>query len=124
MTLTACTPGRLREALGTYEQALTFTPGKCSERALIHSNRAACYLKEGKLPETLKQRGAALAAEPGYERALVRRARAYEMAGRLDLALADLDVAVKARARQTFAVCNSSVQQRLRMPIGARISSD
>ena len=86
---------RNREALTTYEEALTLTPSKGSERALLHSNRAACLLREGKLTEAIKECGAALEAEPGFERALVRRARAYELAGKLDMASQDLAVAIK-----------------------------
>jgi tetratricopeptide (TPR) repeat protein len=86
---------RNRDALTTYEEALTLTPSKGGERALLHSNRAACLLREGKLTEAIKECGAALEAEPGFERALVRRARAYELAGKLDMASQDLAVAIK-----------------------------
>ena len=88
---------RHRDALATYEEALTLTPSKGGDRALLHSNRAACLLKEGKLTDAIKECGAALEAEPGFERALVRRARAYELAGRLDMASQDLAVAIKVR---------------------------
>ena len=89
-------PARWPQALALYDQALTLTPDKCSERALILSNRAACFLKDGsKLTEAIKECSSALEAEPGYERALLRRARAYELAGLPELALHDLEAAVK-----------------------------
>jgi hypothetical protein len=87
--------GKLREALALYDQALTLTPDKCSERALILSNRGACFLKDSRYPEALRECSAALEAEPGYERALLRRARAYEAVGHLEAAAADLDTAVR-----------------------------
>ena len=95
---------RLREALSTYEHALTLTPAKGSDRALLHANRAACFLKEHKVSDAIRECSSALEAEPNYERALVRRARAFEMAGKLDLACQDLTLACKARVgvlRQT-----------------------
>jgi len=87
--------GKLREALSTYEHALTLTPAKGSDRALLHANRAACFLKEHKVSDAIREGSSALEAEPNYERALVRRARAFEMAGKLDLACQDLTLACK-----------------------------
>ena len=45
--------GKLADALAMYEQALTLTPDKSSERALIHANRAACFLRTTRLAEAL-----------------------------------------------------------------------
>lgn len=36
---------RLVDALDAYQRALSFCPGKSEERALLHANRAACYLR-------------------------------------------------------------------------------
>ena len=88
--------GKLADALAMYEQALTLTPDKCAERALIHANRAACFLRTTRLSEAVQECTAALEAEPGYERALLRRARAFELAGALEKAVADLELASKA----------------------------
>ena len=46
MQLTQHASCRLMEALVAYERALSFSPCKSSERALLHSNRAACFIRE------------------------------------------------------------------------------
>jgi tetratricopeptide (TPR) repeat protein len=57
---------KLVEALATYEQALTLTPGRSPERALLHANRAACFLRLAKLGDAVRECSAALEAEPGF----------------------------------------------------------
>lgn len=87
---------QLMDALNAYERALSFTPSKSEDRALLHSNRAACYIREKRLQEAKRECDLALEAQDNYGRALVRRARVFEMANRPELALSDLEAANKA----------------------------
>ncbi|KAF8642690.1 hypothetical protein HU200_067062 [Digitaria exilis] len=78
-------------ALRQYELALRLAPRGHPDRAVFHSNRAACLLQLRPVDhEAVAQEcSLALQAEPRFPRALLRRARALEALGRYELALAD-----------------------------------
>ncbi|RLM78889.1 uncharacterized protein C2845_PM12G11930 [Panicum miliaceum] len=78
-------------ALRQYELALRLAPLGHPDRAVFHSNRAACLLQLRPVDhEAVAQEcSLALQAEPRFPRALLRRARALEALGRHELALAD-----------------------------------
>ncbi|KAL5201648.1 hypothetical protein ABZP36_036002 [Zizania latifolia] len=78
-------------ALRQYELALRLAPPGHSDRAVFHSNRAACLLQLRPVDHkaVAEECSLALQAEPRFPRALLRRARALEALGRHELALAD-----------------------------------
>ncbi|XP_051186416.1 protein CLMP1 [Lolium perenne] len=80
-------PGALRQ----YELALRLAPRGHPDRAVFHSNRAACLLQLRPVDHraVADECSLALQAEPRFPRALLRRARALDALGRYDLALAD-----------------------------------
>ncbi|KAF7071950.1 hypothetical protein CFC21_077161 [Triticum aestivum] len=78
-------------ALRQYELALHLAPRGHPDRAVFHSNRAACLLQLRPVDHkaVAEECSLALQAEPRFPRALLRRARALEALGRYELALAD-----------------------------------
>jgi len=82
------------QALSAYDTALsllgaTANGGDASARAVLHSNRAACFHKQLKLTETIREASEALRLDPSMAKAQYRRAQASEAAGYLQLALND-----------------------------------
>ncbi|KAG6474683.1 hypothetical protein ZIOFF_068621 [Zingiber officinale] len=79
-------------ALGQYEMALKLTPRGHPDRAIFHSNRAACLMQMRPIDHeaVAAECSLALQAQPGFQRALLRRARALEALRRYDLALQDV----------------------------------
>ncbi|EAZ43849.1 protein CLMP1 [Oryza sativa Japonica Group] len=78
-------------ALRQYELALRLAPRGHPDRAVFHSNRAACLLQLRPVDHkaVAEECSLALQAEPLFPRALLRRARALEALGRHELALTD-----------------------------------
>lgn len=78
-------------AMEQYELALKLLPRGHPERAVFHSNRAACLLQMRPVDHeaVAAECSLALQAQPRYCRALLRRARALEALRRHDLALQD-----------------------------------
>uniref|UniRef100_A0A0D9XB33 PB1 domain-containing protein n=1 Tax=Leersia perrieri TaxID=77586 RepID=A0A0D9XB33_9ORYZ len=78
-------------ALRQYELALRLAPTAHPDRAVFHSNRAACLLQLRPVDHdaVAHECSLALQAQPRFPRALLRRARALEALGRHDLALTD-----------------------------------
>ncbi|KAJ0989557.1 hypothetical protein J5N97_007913 [Dioscorea zingiberensis] len=79
-------------ALHHYELGLKLLPKSHPERAVFHSNRAACLMQMRPVDHdaVAAECSLALQAQPRFPRALLRRARALEALGRYDLALQDL----------------------------------
>ncbi|XP_039141873.1 LOW QUALITY PROTEIN: protein CLMP1 [Dioscorea cayenensis subsp. rotundata] len=79
-------------ALHHYELGLKLLPRSHPERAVFHSNRAACLMQMRPVDHdaVAAECSLALQAQPRFPRALLRRARALEALGRNDLALQDL----------------------------------
>ncbi|KAJ6725246.1 PROTEIN CLMP1 [Salix viminalis] len=72
-------------ALEQYDNALRLTPKTHPDRAVFHSNRAACLMQMKPIDyETvISECTMALQVQPQFVRALLRRARAYEAIGKL-----------------------------------------
>lgn len=85
-------------AMDQYELALKLTPPDHPDRAIFHSNRAACLMQMKPLQydAAIGECSLALQAHPGFPRALLRRARAFEATGKLDLALQDVEILLQA----------------------------
>lgn len=83
------------QALACYAQALRLTPETHPDRALLHSNRAACYLRDKQHQEVIHECNLALRVTPKFAKALLRRARAYEMSGDNQRALSDARVLIQ-----------------------------
>ncbi|CAD5191082.1 unnamed protein product [Musa acuminata subsp. malaccensis] len=79
-------------ALRQYEMALKLTPRSHADRAVFHSNRAACLMQMRPVDHeaVAAECSLALQAQPGFPRALLRRARALEALRRYDVALQDV----------------------------------
>eukprot|EP00884_Botryococcus_braunii_P004781 jgi/Botrbrau1/14303/Bobra.0207s0008.1 len=87
------------KAADTYEKALRTLAGTIDakeERAQLHSNKAACLMMQQRFKEAVNECTSALEALPGYSKALVRRAKAYENMGHYKQALSDIQKANKA----------------------------
>ncbi|XP_010687671.2 uncharacterized protein LOC104901763 [Beta vulgaris subsp. vulgaris] len=81
------------DALSKYEFALQVAaemPESMELRSICHSNRAVCYLKQGKYDETAKECSKALELNPSYVKALLRRGEAYEKLERYEEAISDM----------------------------------
>ncbi|ORY02496.1 valyl-tRNA synthetase [Basidiobolus meristosporus CBS 931.73] len=75
--------GEYESAVEKYNQALEICPKeKPSLLALLHGNIAACYIKLERLEDAVSACDSALALEPTYVKALVRRAQANEKIGK------------------------------------------
>ncbi|MCO5570639.1 hypothetical protein L7F22_024366 [Adiantum nelumboides] len=81
-------------AMENYEQALRLTPRNHPDRAVFHSNRAACLMqmKPVQYEAVVRECSLALEAHPCFGRALFRRARALEALGKTEFALQDVQL--------------------------------
>lgn len=79
-------------ALQQYENAIKLIPKTHPDRAVFHSNRAACLMQMRPInyDSVISECTMALQVQPQFTRALLRRARAYEAIGKYDLAMADV----------------------------------
>ncbi|NXI39609.1 TTC1 protein, partial [Galbula dea] len=82
--------GDYGEAEDSYTKALQICPA-CfqKDRAVLFSNRAAAKMKQDKAEAALSDCSKAVALDPNYIRALLRRAELYEKTEKLDEALED-----------------------------------
>ncbi|KAK1257868.1 hypothetical protein QJS04_geneDACA023282 [Acorus gramineus] len=79
-------------ALDQYDLALKLLPKSHPDRAVFHSNRAACLMQMRPVVDyeaVASECSLALHAQPSHPRALLRRARALEALGRHEAALQD-----------------------------------
>ncbi|XP_028839730.1 tetratricopeptide repeat protein 1 isoform X2 [Denticeps clupeoides] len=82
--------GEYSEAEESYTAALHMCPVVCSkERSVLFSNRAAARLHLDKKEEAICDCTKAIELNPGYVRAILRRAELYEKTDKLDEALED-----------------------------------
>ncbi|XP_010430293.1 PREDICTED: uncharacterized protein LOC104714577 [Camelina sativa] len=81
-------------ALELYENGIKLIPKSHPDRAVFHSNRAACLMQMKPIDyeSVISECSMALKAQPGFTRALLRRARAFEAVGKFDLAVQDVNV--------------------------------
>ncbi|MCO5613373.1 hypothetical protein L7F22_067649 [Adiantum nelumboides] len=106
-------------AMEQYELALKLTPPNHSDRAVFHSNRAAC-LMQMKPPQhdaAIRECNLALEVHPGFPRALLRRARAYEAVGKLELALQDVQLLLQGDVSHPDAL---DMAKRIRLSMGCQ----
>eukprot|EP00897_Mesotaenium_endlicherianum_P001611 jgi/Mesen1/1478/ME000132S00420 len=80
------------KAMDVYGAALKLAPAGHADRAIYHSNRAACLLQMRPVPyiEVVAECSHALQVHAGHPKALLRRAKALEALGKLELAETDL----------------------------------
>lgn len=106
-------------ALQQYEVALKLTPKLHPDRAVFHSNRAACLMQMKPIDyETvISECNLALQVQPQYVRALLRRARAFEAIGKYEIAMQDVQSLLIADPNHSDAL---EIAGRLRMVLGPR----
>ncbi|PIN04815.1 Myosin assembly protein/sexual cycle protein [Handroanthus impetiginosus] len=106
-------------ALQQYENALKLTPKMHPDRAVFHSNRAACLMQMKPIDyETvISECTLALQVQPRFPRALVRRARAFEAIGKYEMAMQDVQLLLVADPNHSDA---GEIAGRLRMALGPR----
>ncbi|KAF8038501.1 hypothetical protein BT93_B1141 [Corymbia citriodora subsp. variegata] len=80
-------------AMLKYEKALKLLPENHIDVAYLRSNMAGCYMQLGigEYPRAINECNLALEVSPKYSKALLRRAKCYEVLNRLDLALRDVN---------------------------------
>ena len=79
------------QAVAEYTAGLAAAGGDAGAKAVLHSNRAAALQAQGRLLDALADCAAARALDPGYTRALQRRADAHMELGDYAAAVADLE---------------------------------
>ncbi|KAL0864919.1 hypothetical protein Bca101_044037 [Brassica carinata] len=81
-------------ALDQYASALKLIPKSHPDRAVFHSNRAACLMQMKPIDydKVISECSMALQVQPGFTRALLRRARALEAVGKYELAVQDVNL--------------------------------
>ncbi|KAI5672971.1 hypothetical protein M9H77_13335 [Catharanthus roseus] len=106
-------------ALQQYENALKLIPKTHPDRAVFHSNRAACLMQMKPIDydAVISECTLALQVQPGFVRALLRRARAFEAVGKYEMALQDVQVLLSADPNNRDAL---EIAGRLRMALGPR----
>eukprot|EP00249_Psilotum_nudum_P014628 c24925_g1_i1 orf=210-2735(+) len=112
---------QLREyggAMEQYEQGLKLIPKGHPDRAVFHSNRAACLMqmKPVQHENVITECTLALEVQPRFGRALFRRARAYEALGKLEFALQDAQMILQGDANHQDAL---ELVKRLRVALGS-----
>ncbi|XP_019418915.1 PREDICTED: HSP-interacting protein-like [Lupinus angustifolius] len=106
-------------ALQHYENALKLTPKTHPDRAVFHSNRAACLMqmKPTDYESVIAECTMALQVQPQFARALIRRARAFEAVGKYEMAMLDVQVLLGVEPNHGDAL---EIARRLRTALGTR----
>ncbi|CAA3015624.1 Myosin assembly sexual cycle [Olea europaea subsp. europaea] len=106
-------------ALQQYENALKLTPKMHPDRAVFHSNRAACLMqmKPINYDTVILECTMALQVQPQFVRALLRRARAFEAIGKYEMAMQDVQALLATDPNNKDAL---EISRRLRMALGPR----
>ncbi|XP_020226422.1 protein CLMP1 [Cajanus cajan] len=106
-------------ALEQYESALRLTPKTHPDRAVFHSNRAACLMQMKPIDyeAVIAECTMALQVQPRFVRALLRRARAFEAVGKYEMAVQDVQFLLAADPSNRDAL---EIAQRLRTALGPR----
>ncbi|XP_073061513.1 protein CLMP1-like [Primulina eburnea] len=106
-------------ALQQYENALELTPKTSPDRAVFHSNRAACMMQMKPIDydAVISECTSALQVQPRYVRALLRRARAFEAMGKYEMAMLDVRELLVVDTNNRDAL---EIAERLRMVSGPR----
>lgn len=106
-------------ALDHYDRALKLTPKSHPDRAVFHSNRAACLMqvKPVDYNAVIAECSLALQVQPRFSRALLRRARAFESLGKYDMAMQDIQLLLLGDPNHGDAL---EIARRLRAALGPR----
>uniref|UniRef100_A0A5B7AA46 Putative receptor kinase n=1 Tax=Davidia involucrata TaxID=16924 RepID=A0A5B7AA46_DAVIN len=106
-------------AVEQYDNALKLTPKTHPDRAVFHSNRAACLMQMKPIDyETvIAECTMALQVQPQFVRALLRRARAFEAIGKYEMAMQDVQALLGADPNHRDAL---EIARRLRTALGPR----
>ncbi|XP_022870304.1 protein CLMP1-like [Olea europaea var. sylvestris] len=106
-------------ALQQYENALKVTPKMHPDRAVFHSNRAACLMQMKPIDydTVISECAMALQVQPQFVRALLRRARAFEAIGKYEMATQDVQALLVSDPNNQDAL---EISGRLRMVLGPR----
>lgn len=106
-------------ALEQYDNAIKLIPKTHPDRAVFHSNRAACLMQMRPIDyvSVISECTMALQVQPRFVRALLRRARAYEAIGKYDLAMADVQILLGSDPNHGDAL---DIARRLRTALGPR----
>ena len=70
--------GQYMKAIDCYQDALRLEDTSNEAKAILHGNKAACYLKLDQLDETVDEATKCLEYNPNYMKALFRRCKARE----------------------------------------------
>ncbi|GLJ36805.1 hypothetical protein SUGI_0742440 [Cryptomeria japonica] len=103
---------RYVEAMELYAKALKLVSPDHSESAFLHSNRAVCLMNIEPVDYkgVVEECSLALATSPHYKKARLRRAKAYEALGKVDMALQDVEALLQAEPNDMDAL---DIAQRL-----------
>lgn len=106
-------------ALQQYDNALKLIPKTHPDRAVFHSNRAACLMQMKPIDydTVISECSLALQVQPGFVRALLRRARAFEAIDKHEMAMQDVQMLLSAEPNHSDAL---EIAGRLRMALGPR----
>ncbi|KAJ8649223.1 hypothetical protein MRB53_002246 [Persea americana] len=106
-------------ALEQYDLALKLTPKTHPERAVFHSNRAACLMqmKPVDFDAVVSECSLALQVQPRFGRALLRRARAFEALGKCEMAMQDAQALLVSDPNHRDAL---DIARRLRTALGIK----
>ncbi|XP_050232436.1 protein CLMP1 [Mercurialis annua] len=106
-------------ALEQYDNALRLIPKTHPDRAVFHSNRAACLMQMKPIDydAVISECNMALQVQPRFVRALLRRARAFEATGKLEMAMQDIQLLLGVEPNHKDAL---DIAGRLRTVLGSR----
>ncbi|XWS51683.1 hypothetical protein CRYUN_Cryun11dG0004300 [Craigia yunnanensis] len=106
-------------ALQHYDNALRLIPITHPDRAVFHSNRAACLMQMKPIDydTVIAECTMALQVQPRFVRALLRRARALEAIGKYEMAMQDVQLLLGADPNHKDAL---EIARRLRTALGHR----
>lgn len=106
-------------ALEQYDNALKLIPKTHPDRAVFHSNKAACLMQMKPIDyETvIAECSMALQVQPQFVRALLRRARAFEAIGKYEMAMQDVQELLGADPNHGDGL---DISRRLRTALGTR----
>ncbi|WRX28525.1 PB1 domain - like 10 [Theobroma cacao] len=106
-------------ALQHYDNALRLIPKTHPDRAVFHSNRAACLMQMKPIDydTVIAECTMALQVQPRFVRALLRRARAFEAIGKYEMAMQDVQLLLGDDPNHKDAL---EIVRRLRTALGPR----
>ncbi|XP_007020378.2 PREDICTED: uncharacterized protein LOC18593209 [Theobroma cacao] len=106
-------------ALQHYDNALRLIPKTHPDRAVFHSNRAACLMQMKPIDydTVIAECTMALQVQPCFVRALLRRARAFEAIGKYEMAMQDVQLLLGDDPNHKDAL---EIVRRLRTALGPR----